>query len=110
MSRKSVQRFCDNDMQKNNNLKRVARSYATRFRSDRAAVPGDLSDWNRQSGRFDLKVRRSGGGLRTAVAGFGLTARDVLVAKIGPAAKIGPVAKIGSVVESCRRHFGGALG
>ncbi|RWN98315.1 MAG: hypothetical protein EOS06_24025 [Mesorhizobium sp.] len=67
MSRKSVQRFCGNDMQKNNNLKRRRRSNATRFRSDRAAAPGDLSHWNRQSGRFDMKGRRSGGGLRTAV-------------------------------------------
>ncbi|RWK32877.1 hypothetical protein [Mesorhizobium sp.] len=59
ISREGVQRFCDNDMQKNN-LRRVARSNARRFRSDRAAVPGDLSDWNRLSGHFDLKVRRSG--------------------------------------------------
>jgi len=32
------------------------------FMADRAAVPGDLSDWNRQSGRFELKVSRSAGG------------------------------------------------
>jgi hypothetical protein len=41
MSRKSAQRFCDNDMRENRDLKREERKIATRFRDARpAAVRG----------------------------------------------------------------------
>ncbi|TIM13768.1 MAG: hypothetical protein E5Y67_15670 [Mesorhizobium sp.] len=102
MSRKSVQRFCGNDMQKNNNLKRVAGQ--TRRASGRIVLPFQaICRTGIASQAFCHEGPPLWRRIKNRCPGFGLTARDVLVARIGPA-------KIGLVVKSGRRHFGGALG
>ncbi|RWB58165.1 MAG: hypothetical protein EOQ47_08740 [Mesorhizobium sp.] len=60
MSRKSVQRFCENDMHKNKDLKRVAWIHfsATRFRRGDFAVASVRNCVETNSQRFGVFVKR----------------------------------------------------